>query len=322
MFPLVHFRPFQMRFQAKLQKEQDQKRTELGGGSSPGGGNYYRTTTTSVTTTATNGGGPGSTPVNSVGGGKVRQLFEERRQRGVGIDKSYPLQPISGSGSKRMPENGRASLGLGQKAAHQPFTSSRTSTVSTRPLPGGHLTTTRTVTTSKYDTNNNFDATDHGDHHPTLSRFSTGGGGIGLSGLNGKLAGLSLQSNGATELNNNNNLNTSSGAIKLKPVNLPGGGGSSSATSTTTTRTVINGHSGGGGPGGVIKRTVTTSINNNGGGDINGNNSSFTTTRSSPAPTRTPTKATVVTNRTSPKAAAATVTPVRVRERTGNRKCI
>ena len=26
---------------------------------------------------------------------KVRQMFHERRQRGTGIDKSYPLQPIN-----------------------------------------------------------------------------------------------------------------------------------------------------------------------------------------------------------------------------------
>ncbi|XP_031617765.1 ankyrin repeat-containing protein kinase A isoform X2 [Contarinia nasturtii] len=37
-----------------------------------------------------------------IGNGKVRQMFDERRQRVTGIDKSYPLQPIS---SKNGPNN-------------------------------------------------------------------------------------------------------------------------------------------------------------------------------------------------------------------------
>jgi hypothetical protein len=31
----------------------------------------------------------------NIGTGKVRQMFDQRRQRVTGIDKSYPLQPIS-----------------------------------------------------------------------------------------------------------------------------------------------------------------------------------------------------------------------------------
>lgn len=37
-----------------------------------------------------------------IGNGKVRQMFDERRQRVTGIDKSYPLQPIS---TKTLPSN-------------------------------------------------------------------------------------------------------------------------------------------------------------------------------------------------------------------------
>lgn len=36
-----------------------------------------------------------NTSINSTGGGKVRQMFEERRR--AGIDKSYPLEPINGN---------------------------------------------------------------------------------------------------------------------------------------------------------------------------------------------------------------------------------
>lgn len=33
---------------------------------------------------------------------KVRQMFDERRQRVTGIDKSYPLQPISSKASPNL----------------------------------------------------------------------------------------------------------------------------------------------------------------------------------------------------------------------------
>lgn len=272
-----------MRFQQKLQKEQDQKRNEV---SSPGGagGGFYRTTTTSVTTSS-NGGVNG----NGVGGGKVRQLFEERRQqRGVGIDKSYPLQPIHPTAtstttkrSSSLLDNGRPSV-----VASKPYTSTRTIT---RPIPGGHSTTTRTVTTSssssKYDPNNNFDSTDFGDH----PRYG--------GGLNGKLAGLSISS----EINNN-----AGGAIKLKPVHLP----LSSANSTTRTSTIN-------GPGGVVtKRTVTTSSSSSvkGNGDSHSSRSSSGGYAAPPASApRSPVKSvTAMKSATKTVAPKAATTPVRV----------
>ena len=184
-----------MRFQAKLQKEQEQKRNEM---NSPGG--LYRSTTTSTSSSTTTTTGNGV-----AGGGKVRQLFEERRQRGVGIDKSYPLQPISTSSINKRHTLGTTSMTT--TTTQKPLVS--------RPMPRGNLTTTSRTSTSSLkfgssaDTNNNFEA-------PTPPR---------VSGLNGKLAGLSLSS----EINNNNN----NGAIKLKPVSL-----ASSNSSAASTRTI------------------------------------------------------------------------------------
>lgn len=207
----------------------------------------------------------------------MRQLFEERR-RGIGIDKSYPLQPINSTTmttttthtTKRstMLDNGRPSLlGLGHKSTQQPVTSSTRTT--TRTLPGGRgqLTTTTTTSrssnsslsspSSKYDTNNNFDATDFGEASQPPARYR--------GGLNGKLAGLSISS----EINNN----TAGGALRLKPVNSP-----LSGSSANSTRAVANGPV-------LAKRTIntTTSLSN---GD------SSLSTRASPvmSAVRSPTK--------------------------------
>lgn len=222
---------------------QNQKRNELVSPTTEGG--FYRTTTT--TTTSTTNGTNG--PIGSGNGGKVRQLFEERRQqqRGIGIDKSYPLQPI---GRRMSPlENSRTT----QKTT-PPFSTSSTRTV-TRPLPGGaghQRTTTHTVTTmSKYGANgdsiNNNHATEFGDH-PSRN------------GLSGKLASLSISS--SSEINNNHGHPTTTGSIKLKPVNL----------SSPSTRTVIKNEA---------ARRTTTSLNNN--GEL-ANDSTKTTTHSSISP--------------------------------------
>ncbi|XP_065091655.1 zinc finger C2HC domain-containing protein 1C isoform X2 [Ochlerotatus camptorhynchus] len=100
-----------MRFQQRQQQERDQRKVEMisttttkstsvaavashqnGAGSSStirsSAISAYSTTTASSTT----GGGDLSA---SLGAGKVRQMFDERRHpRVAGIDKSYPLQPI------------------------------------------------------------------------------------------------------------------------------------------------------------------------------------------------------------------------------------
>ncbi|KAL3289240.1 hypothetical protein HHI36_003672 [Cryptolaemus montrouzieri] len=51
-----------------------------------------------------------NTSIGSTGGGKVRQLFEERRQR-AGVDKSYPLEPLNGkiNGKSITSSNNRSS---------------------------------------------------------------------------------------------------------------------------------------------------------------------------------------------------------------------
>ncbi|XP_055322298.1 uncharacterized protein LOC129578157 isoform X2 [Sitodiplosis mosellana] len=69
---------FQIRYQQKQKEEMERKRNEFIGSRPP------------------------VTPLDlsdnnkiQIGNGKVRQMFDERRQRVTGIDKSYPLQPIS-----------------------------------------------------------------------------------------------------------------------------------------------------------------------------------------------------------------------------------
>lgn len=100
----------QMRFQQRQQQERDQRKVEmisttkttaataathhLNGGSTVGSSSTIRSSTISAayssTTTSTSGGDLSA----SLGAGKVRQMFDERRHRVTGIDKSYPLQPI------------------------------------------------------------------------------------------------------------------------------------------------------------------------------------------------------------------------------------
>lgn len=101
----------QMRFQQRQQQERDQRKIEqiatrttaavgtVAIASSNGG----RTTTTTTTTTSSSAVSAtvelaerlnATTLSSSLGAGKVRQMFDERRHRVAGIDKSYPLQPI------------------------------------------------------------------------------------------------------------------------------------------------------------------------------------------------------------------------------------
>lgn len=73
-----------MRFQQKQQVEREQKKLDMLG-----------TTTRNLGKMSLN---PDETKLltSSLGAGKVRQMFEERRDRErIGIDKAYPLKPIS-----------------------------------------------------------------------------------------------------------------------------------------------------------------------------------------------------------------------------------
>ncbi|XP_050069483.1 zinc finger C2HC domain-containing protein 1C [Anopheles maculipalpis] len=102
----------QMRFQQRQQQERDQRKieqiatrtTSTTGTVAIASSNGGRTATT--TTSTTTSGSAVSTTVelserlnatslsSTLGAGKVRQMFDERRHRVAGIDKSYPLQPI------------------------------------------------------------------------------------------------------------------------------------------------------------------------------------------------------------------------------------
>lgn len=101
----------QMRFQQRQQQERDQRKVELvsstktvtatsGSTSSSGSSSTVRssaaTTITVQTTTASSAAAAIQQDLSaSLGAGKVRQMFDERRHhKAAGIDKSYPLQPI------------------------------------------------------------------------------------------------------------------------------------------------------------------------------------------------------------------------------------
>lgn len=110
----------QMRFQQRQQQERDQRKVEmisttkttaaatassvtahhhLNGGSTGSSSSTIRSSTinaysNATTTTSSTGTGANGDLSASLGAGKVRQMFDERRHRVAGIDKSYPLQPI------------------------------------------------------------------------------------------------------------------------------------------------------------------------------------------------------------------------------------
>ncbi|GAB0096370.1 Zinc finger C2HC domain-containing protein [Sergentomyia squamirostris] len=73
-----------MRFQQRQQQERIQRKLEMSSAPSIINNNN----------SINNNGSTGLELDATCTPGKVRQLFEERRQRSIGIDKSYPLQPI------------------------------------------------------------------------------------------------------------------------------------------------------------------------------------------------------------------------------------
>lgn len=109
----------QARFQQKQLQEKEQKLLQLydqqqqrayqvvqrgsAGSRGSNGSNTVRSTTTSTTTATT-------THTSSTSqGGKVRQMFDERRQTTVkGIDRSYPLEPLENKLRKQANTNGLA----------------------------------------------------------------------------------------------------------------------------------------------------------------------------------------------------------------------
>lgn len=76
-----------MRFQQKQQVEKEQKKIDLLGNATVRVGRISSSHEIDETKLLT----------SSIGAGKVRQMFEERR---TGVDKSYPLKPISGNVGK------------------------------------------------------------------------------------------------------------------------------------------------------------------------------------------------------------------------------
>ncbi|XP_071643979.1 uncharacterized protein [Temnothorax longispinosus] len=103
----------QARFQQKQLQEKEQKLLQLydqqqqrayqvvqRGSAGSNSSNHGRTATTTTTTTA-------SHTTSTSQGGKVRQMFDERRQTTVkGIDRSYPLEPLENRLRKQANTNG------------------------------------------------------------------------------------------------------------------------------------------------------------------------------------------------------------------------
>lgn len=81
----------QARFQQKQMQEKEEKLLKL-----------YENQQQRAFERVGKGSAGSNTSVGSNGGGKVRQMFDERRQK-AGIDKSYPLEPINGNRTKRNP---------------------------------------------------------------------------------------------------------------------------------------------------------------------------------------------------------------------------
>lgn len=79
----------QARFQQKQMQEKEEKLLKL-----------YENQQQRVFERVGRGSAGSNTSVGSTGGGKVRQMFDERRQK-AGVDKSYPLEPLKAKTSVR-----------------------------------------------------------------------------------------------------------------------------------------------------------------------------------------------------------------------------
>ncbi|XP_050083707.1 mucin-21 [Anopheles aquasalis] len=189
----------QMRFQQRQQQERDQRkieqiatRTTVAAATTTvvaaSNGRTSTSTTTTATATATatssssaaSGGAVGelterlnaTSLSSSLGAGKVRQMFEERRHHRVaGIDKSYPLQPI------------QAKAGGGNGAAPSTVTATTLANIAN----GNHSITSTTTTTT--GTNNNNIPNGAVDGAPSVGRsgsIARGGGAGTATSLNNK----------------------------------------------------------------------------------------------------------------------------------------
>ncbi|XP_055385104.1 homeobox protein 2 [Condylostylus longicornis] len=123
-----------MRFQQKQQLEREQRRVEM---------TSSKLAMEEATTTETISTASSTKAVNSnIAPGKVRQMFDERR-RGTGIDKSYPLKPLSNSNNQRSTSgsSGNSSSGSG-------FITKKTTTTINSTNRNGNLVTNKISSSS------------------------------------------------------------------------------------------------------------------------------------------------------------------------------
>ncbi|CAH1169820.1 unnamed protein product [Phaedon cochleariae] len=89
----------QARFQQKQMQEREEKLLKL-----------YENQQQRAFDRVSRGSAGSNTSVSSTGGGKVRQMFDERRQK-AGVDRSYPLEPLKSKTAPRGPSLDRKAAG-------------------------------------------------------------------------------------------------------------------------------------------------------------------------------------------------------------------
>lgn len=182
-----------MRFQQKQQVEREAKKTDILGSTARPLGKISSPSDLDETKLLT----------SSLGGGKVRQMFEERRDRErVGVDKSYPLKPISGNTTTTIRQTKPLNVvkPLSNTASRTPEYPSSTATTATARDPLNN-----TVVLSKYNSTNRV---------PSLKTTTTNG--HTLNGGGGTAANINNNNN-----NNNNTITNSQNVIKLKSLSKP-----------------------------------------------------------------------------------------------------
>lgn len=196
--------PVQMRYQQKQQLERDQRKSDMVNNNARARSSLRAIDmpATAAAAASSGGGGGGGQQhllTASLGAGKVRQMFDERRQKTTtsvaGIDKSYPLQPIAvppaaaaatGS-SRRSPLIGAGAGGARTPAAaripsdqHPNRTMPLSADAST--MPQRRRTNNGGAGANGHDDNDDIDnRLDRGDHHHHSNATANSGGRYVLS---------------------------------------------------------------------------------------------------------------------------------------------
>uniref|UniRef100_U5EPU9 C2HC/C3H-type domain-containing protein n=1 Tax=Corethrella appendiculata TaxID=1370023 RepID=U5EPU9_9DIPT len=204
-----------MRFQQKQKLERDQKKVDT------------TTTSSSRVFQNSNSNSESLTTSSSIGAGKVRQMFDERRHRVIGVDKSYPLQPITTANkttSNTVANNNANSNNhnstAGVVASSKSGTNRQTTTnlnSKTRVPPISSATTTK-FTVKDNSSNGNYNYLSHDDNDNLLNeKFPDIP--IYEDETTRKLQNMNKLSLNGNHNNHQSNNGHGNVAVKLKPVN-------------------------------------------------------------------------------------------------------